>query len=110
MASIQDNYQATTTPENPKKVISPRNKRSQMTKILIIVLVTAISVVFTIVDVVITAKNLKQQHELKNNIAHGIQVSKIIHNLQDERSLTSMLSLAWNTTNNTLKLNKVNYG
>ncbi|XP_028412780.1 uncharacterized protein LOC114535682 [Dendronephthya gigantea] len=107
MASIQDDYQATASPENPKKIISPKNKRSQIAKILIIVLVTAISVVFTIVDVVVTAQNLKQQNELKNNIIHGIHVSEIIHNLQNERSLTTMLSLAWNTTKNILHLKKI---
>jgi cell division protein YceG involved in septum cleavage len=111
MTSIADNYQASASPEHPKKVISTRNKRSQIIKIFMIVLVTAISVVFTIVDVVVTAQNLKQKHELKHNIAHGIKVSSIIHNLQNERSQTSMflVSKEWNTSTNSLKLQKVNY-
>lgn len=110
MTSIADNFQATTPSEHPKKVISTRNKRSQMIKIFIIVLVTAISVVFTIIDVVVTAQSLKQKHKLKENIAHGIEVSLIIHNLQNERSQTSMflVSKAWNTSCNALKLRKVN--
>lgn len=110
MTSIADNFQATTPSEHPKKVISTRNKRSQMIKIFIIVLVTAISVVFTIIDVVVTAQSLKQKHKLKENIAHGIEVSLIIHNLQTERSQTSMflVSKAWNTSCNALKLRKVN--
>ena len=111
MTSVVDNYEATTPPEDPKKVMTTKNKRSQIIKISMIVLVTAISVVFTIVDVVVTAQNLKQKHELKSNIAHGIKVSSIIHNLQNERSQTSMflVSKEWNTSSNALKLKKVKY-
>ena len=108
MTSVPDNYQATPAAEHPKKVITTRNKRLQILKITMIVFVTALSVVLTIIDVVHTAQHLKEKHVLKQNIARGIKVSSLIHNLQTERSQTFMFLVfkEWNTTTKVLKLNE----
>ena len=110
MTSVVDNYQATPAAEHPKKVITTRNKRLQILKITMIVFVTALSMVLTIIDVVLTAQHLKEKQLLKHNIARGIKVSSLIHNLQTERSHTFMFLVfkEWNTTTDVLKLNEVN--
>jgi hypothetical protein len=111
MTSVADDYQATSAAEHPKKVISTKNKRLQIMKIIMIVFVTAISIALTIIDVVLTAQDLQEKHVLKHNIARGVKVSSIVHNLQTERGEASMflVSKEWNTTTNRLKLNKVLY-
>ena len=101
MTSVSDHPESTTPPaDHPTKVLSTRNKRLQMIKIWILVLVTVLSIVFTIVDVVVTAQKLKSKYELRDNIEHSIKVSSIVHNLQNERSQTFMflVSRSWNTS------------
>ncbi len=85
---ISPSYQGSSNAENPKTVITKKDRRYQLAKLFIIAIVSIVTVALTIIDVIQTAKSFANKRELNYKIQGSIVTALVIHNLQKERGMT----------------------
>ena len=94
-----EDFKASLGPQHPKTVITKKKQRLQLFKVFVIACIAAATAVVTVVDVSYTAAIYKQIQKLNQNIQYSIETASVIHNLQKERGLASLLLFlkSWNT-------------
>ena len=94
-----EDFKASLEPQHPKTVITQKKQRLQLFKLFVIACIAAATAVGTVVDVSHTAEIYKQTQKLNKNIQYSIETASVIHNLQKERGLASLLLFlkSWNT-------------
>ncbi len=83
-------FQATADAEDPRGVITKKDRRYQLGKLFVIALVSTATVVLTIVDVAQTAKSYEKKTRLIYKVQGSINTAFLIHSLQKERGLTAL--------------------
>ncbi len=83
-------FQATADAEDPRGVITKKDRRYQLGKLFVIALVSTATVVLTIIDVAQTAKSYEKKTELIYKVQGSINTALFIHSLQKERGLTAL--------------------
>ena len=83
-------FQATADAEDPKTIISTKERRYQMGKLFVIGIISIATVVLTIVDVTQTVRSFEKKNELIDKVQGSINTAFTIHNLQKERGRTAL--------------------
>lgn len=97
---------ATKAEDSRNSVVTKTGRRWQVAKICVIAALMILSISFLIYDLVMTAKQVKREKELQEDIKTSLKVSSFINSVQNERTYVT-LHLASLSTPNTRKLNEL---
>ena len=83
-------FQATTDAKDPRIAITEKDRRYQVRKLFVIGLISIVTIVLTIIEVAETAISFEKKTRLVHKIQGSIETAYVIHQLQKERSLTTL--------------------
>ena len=84
------NYQATSDAKDPKIGMKKKDRRHQLRKLFVIGLISAATVVLTVIEIISTVTSYSTKMKLVTRIQGSIETAYVIHQLQEERSLTTL--------------------
>ena len=84
------NYRATSDAKDPKIGMKKKDRRHQLRKLFVIGLISAATVVLTVIKIISTVTSYSTKMKLVTRIQGSIETAYVIHQLQKERSLTTL--------------------